>query len=76
MNRSANTSAHDVVNHTHELDELSAQALAYAEQEFGIGHPIWRSIHDQVACFCKCAEECDAEKSQAPANRTARKLTH
>jgi hypothetical protein len=52
-------------NHTHELlDELSSQALAYAEQEFGVGHPIWQSIHDQVACHCNCADACADNKKR------------
>ena len=64
MNR---TSKHDLefTKHTHELlDEASQQALSYAEKEFGVGHPIWQSIHDQVACFCHCAEECAAQRTQ------------
>jgi hypothetical protein len=44
------------------MDELSQQALEYAEHEFGIGHPVWQSIHDQVACFCKSADSCGQHK--------------
>ena len=40
------------------IDELSLQALAYAEKEFGVGHPIWRSIYEQVTCFCGDPQSC------------------
>ncbi|HEY9788969.1 MAG TPA: hypothetical protein V6D22_01135 [Candidatus Obscuribacterales bacterium] len=66
------TSRHDpeFTKHTHELlDAASEQALAYAEKEFGVGHPIWQSIHDQVACFCKCSEECAAERGEFLTNK-------
>ena len=55
--------------------ELSQEALEYAEHEFGVGHPIWQSIHDQVACFCSCAENCANEKSSTE-NFKRRKPTH
>lgn len=56
----SDASAHD---HSREIAELGLQALAYAEHEFGVGHPVWQSIHDQVACFCQCPESCASAKA-------------
>lgn len=55
------------------LEGLSAQAPEYAEHQFGTDHPIWRSIHDQVACFCKDAHDCARHKQSG--NRPQRQ-TH
>ena len=41
-----------------QIESLSEEALKYAAAEFGVGHPIWRSIHDQLAS-CTCPHSCD-----------------
>lgn len=67
---------HGFTKDTHQLmDQSIEEALAYAEHEFGVGHPIWQSIHDQVACFCKCSQECAEERSKDSGSKRPRE-TH
>jgi hypothetical protein len=64
-------SAHDK-ELQHLIERLSEQALAYAKDEYGEEHPVWRSIHDQLECF-HCLGDHESDSCSA---RNQNKASH